>query len=206
MLPECLGGDPVGGETEQAEAVLSARADEVRATLPATPPQTDLGVALWAARQLYGAAFGFAHRETPAEEIARWLGQPSPQPSAGDPDLGADLVFVFAPDLLRLAAATATADPLVTALTDLLRAWPLSSVGVPNASPDPAATPRFWSERSLRLLYIDRIIAQRDLVRLANPEVREAVAAVLGAHPELAPEVAAAIDRIDSGGESQPDG
>jgi hypothetical protein len=42
-------------------------------------------------------------------------------------------------------------------------------------------------------MYVDRIIARGDRSRLRNAEVRQAVAAAIGLHEELAPEISSAL-------------
>ncbi len=187
----------LAAEDEQVEARLAERAAEIAPTLAPPTPVPCLATARWAAQRFYFATFAYVHRETSADELRAGLSVPPPAPpevaGAGDVDLGADLVFCFAPDLVKMARATASADPLVEALVELLAAWPLSSVGIGGTAPA-AASPSFWSSPSLRTLYIDRVIARGDRTRLASPPVSEAVRAALGAHPELGPELVSEID------------
>jgi hypothetical protein len=52
----------------------------------------------------------------------------------------------------------------------------------------------------LRRLYVDRIIAGRDVARLSDQRVRAAAIEAVGLHDELCPEIAAALgDRTPLG-------
>ena len=46
---------------------------------------------------------------------------------------------------------------------------------------------------ALLALYVDRVIATRDVSRLADARVRDGVRRALGLHTELAPQLAAAL-------------
>ncbi len=174
---------------------LSARALALGRTLAAGSPTADLKVSRWAAERFYFATFAYINRELGEAEVRAGLSLAVPVGGEGDPDFGADLVFSFVGDLVKMVRATASGDPLVEALAELVRPWPLSSVGIAEACPAPGETLRFWGQPALRMLYVDRVIASGDIARLADPRVREAVAAAMGAHGELAPKFAREIDR-----------
>jgi len=195
----------LNAEDEQVEAVLAARAEAIAATLAPPVPTPDLPTALWAAKRFYFAAFAYVHREISADDLRAGLSKTPPASSGGDADFGADLVFAFAPDLVKMARATASADPLVEAITSLLQPWPLSSVGMESATPPGDKSLALWRSDSLRALYVDRVIEMADLSRLNHTAVREAVSAAIGAHPELSPELARAIDEARTDAEDRAD-
>ena len=202
-----IGVDVEGiGELIQPNAVvttiLADRAATIAEALASPTPPADLNIATWAAGVFYLATFVYVNREVEATLIEQAI---ESQPDILDPiaaAFGADLVFSFAPDVLRMARATASADPLVKTMTDLLTRWPLSSVGIQGANVKAEDSIEFFQHPALRALYIDRIIHHKDLSRLDRMEVREVVRAAIGNHGELAPEITRAIDAPTGGGES----
>ena len=130
-------------------------------------------------------------REVDAASVQQALAAPCPRPPSASVCYSADLSLRYLPDLLSLARGIAPDDPLVAGLTALARAWPLSSVGV--AGMEDLDVSAFVDHPSLRQLYVDRIIERGDVSRLKHPAVRAAVGEALGAYPDLAPRVAAAL-------------
>ena len=175
----------------EAVAALDAHA---RASLPGDPPPLVPAVGEWAVRLVYRACQALAFREIGEQAIRDALGEPCPPATGAGPAAvaySADLGLCVLPDLIRLARATGPDDPLVAELERLGKTWPLSSVGTPKldvADAGPAA-----DDPGLLRLYADRVIERADLPRLADPRVRAAVRAALGAFPELAPHVAKAL-------------
>jgi MoxR-vWA-beta-propeller ternary system domain bpX4 len=202
---------PSSGPPATLEVVRALEALDARARLhaPGVPPSLDLGVAVWAAEQLYHACILLARRELGPDQVASSLGRPSP--AAGDAASqawSADLTLRRLPDLLALARGVAPGDPLVEVLRERALAWPLSSVGVAGVAPPASpALSAVLSHPSLRQLYVDRVIARRDLTRLrGHPPTRLAAREALGAHPDLAPEVARVCQEpvCSTSGESEP--
>jgi hypothetical protein len=196
---------------------LRALAARVRAGLAHEPPPLSLPAARWGLRVAYVAAQALVHRAIAADVIERELGAPCPAPPSPSTTLSADLALSVLPDLQRLARGLGDGDPLRVALLALARAWPLSSVGMGPLGPLDLSTtsarledsareeieipPRrlvgismILSDPSLRALYVDRILARRDLARLGEPRVDAAVREALGARPDLCPPVARALE------------
>lgn len=182
-------------ELTAAVACLLERAAAERHTLADTPPVPDCAAAQWAARMLYRAAQFIAFRELGAELIPRDLQPPCPAAASPAVCYGVDLAFRFLPDLLRLARSLSDADPLLEVLQCWAAEWPLSSVGISGVTPGPIDD--FFHDPALRMLYLDRIIRCGDAGRLDDPRVAAAAAAVLGAHPELAPRIAGALEALE---------
>jgi hypothetical protein len=137
-------------------------------------------------------------RDVPAEAVAGALSVPCPGATAvtavaQSPAVhySVDVVFRFLPDLARFARSAADNDPLLEPLQRWARQWPLSSVGMAGVD---GADVAFVAHPALLALYVDRVIATRDRSRLADERVRQAVRAALGLHPQLAPDLAAALD------------
>ena len=94
----------------------------------------------------------------------------------------ADLVLRQLPGLFRFTRHLAPDDVMVPRLGAIAAAWPLSSVGVPVPGvPDAAMV---MEHPALRMLYIDRIIENRDIARCGDPFVRSAVQAAIGGHED----------------------
>ncbi len=171
-----------------------ARVDELaRLELPGTPPPFSPAAGIWAGTLFYQAGQFLVHREIGAEVVRKSLGKACPRGDDASRAYSVDLVFRYLPDLLSLARGIAHEDPLVERLTVLARQWPLSSAGV--ALPSGVDPSPFMKDRCLRILYAERIIASKDVSRLDRADVREAVREAIGLHPELSPEVAAALEK-----------
>ena len=110
-----------------------------------------------------------------------------------------DLTFRFLPDLVKLARIASEQDPLVERLMAWARHWPLSSVGI-GANVGPVEIGPIVNHPCLLALYVDRVIARRDLTRLDDARVRDGVRQALGLYSELAPVVAAAVESYESSG------
>ena len=182
---------------------------DYRATLPHTSPALDLEAACWAAERIYRACQFLVFRELGESLIQAELGIPCPQPTNPDTVYSVDLTMRFLPDLLRMTRQRSAAYPLGLALRRLACDWPLSSVGMPawqEDQPEQAATTALadlkpiLGDPCLRQLYADRIVERNDRTRLNDPRVREAVRACWGLHPELAPDLAAAVDQLEQQG------
>jgi len=120
-----------------------------------------------------------------------------PQPLSADAIYSADLLLRYLGDLMTMARAVADRDILVTELSRLAGQWPLSSIGAAKIDPnqlDVRAVDMVMADRCLRQLYIDRVIARRDLSRLEHPGVRDGVHEALGLYHELWPEAAARLN------------
>jgi MoxR-vWA-beta-propeller ternary system domain bpX4 len=172
---------------------------QYRLELPGEPPPVSTSAAVWAASAFHRACQFLVFRDLGADIVARDL---QGGPNADDPAVhySVDLTFRFLPDLHRQARTAAAGDVLVQKLVEWANRWPLSSVGIAGAVP--ASIDGFIEHPCLRQLYTDRIIACRDMSRLADERVRLAVAEVLGLHRELAPEIAAVLERD---AEQEPD-
>ena len=168
-----------------AREVLWDRDQMLRLSLAGTAPDLEMEAALDGAAWLYQGCQLFIERSRSAEdyaaEVAAGLERWEPSSAAV---YAVDLTLSFLPDLHRHARQHAEADPLMEVLGQLAGAWPLSSVGVPGTEPSWDRIAPWWGERSLRQLYIDRILARDDGDRLCHAQVRDQVRSALGAHAE----------------------
>jgi hypothetical protein len=158
------------------------------------PPTLLSSAARWALVMLYRGSQALVYREIEPAAVHACLSEPCPMATSADVCYSVDLALRFLPDLINLARGIARQDPLTEGLMVLAKSWPLSSVGVPDLGElDPGA---FIDHRSLRQLYVDRVIGRADLSRLNDLRTRTAVREALGAFPELAPRVAAALQEM----------
>lgn len=174
--------------------LLIAWEHQQRITLPGEPLEFDSAAAMWGATSLYLAASLAIHRDAGIEMIDELLDAPPPDRTQPSANYAVDLTFRFLPDLVRLAKSAASDDPLVTRLLEWGRAWPLSSVGMASVGVVDA-TPLRTSPLLMRL-YVDRILAFEDESRLDAEFVERAVAVAIGAHPALAPKLAARLPTL----------
>ena len=180
--------EPGGGVDEIVRAWDAVQRGEMAGTAPELIP----AAAEWAAVRLYRGCQALVCRELPPAEMQAMLREPCPAQASAAADYSVDLLFRFLPDLVALARRVSRGDPLVEELLALARAWPLSSVGIEGVGAvDPA---RLLAHPGLRQLYVDRILATGDAARLNDDTVRTAVKTALGAFPELAPGIAAAMN------------
>ncbi len=177
-------------ELRAADEVLSAFEQEYRQELPATPPPVHPPAARWAATMFYRACQFVAFRDAGEEIMARTMTVACPHGDPPSVHYSVDLTFRYLPGLVKLARSASQRDPLLTHLARWAVEWPLSSVGMAVIGPVQIGP---WARDPCLLgLYVDRVIARGDAVRLSDRHVREAVQQAVGLFPELAPKMAAA--------------
>lgn len=185
---------PTTGDLADATQFLLDHEQTYRRSLAGNPPRPLEPAVSWAAGLFYRAAQFLEYRDLNEDLLRRDLGVSCPEQKSAAVCYAVDLSFRFLPELIRLARAASESDPLTQRLMIWASEWPLSSVGVKGLSP--VDVDDFISDVSLRTLYLDRIIATGDVSRLEDPRVRELARAALGAHPELAPKIAAALQPL----------
>jgi len=181
-------------ERDAACETLIEFESQYRLSLAGIPPSFDPEIACEAAQMLYRVCQCLVYRELEPKEVlpkATLIAGPA---GVAAMHYSADLVLRFLPDVWRLAKDASERDPLVQCLSELAARWPLSSVGIPGLSA--CSIDGFAGDRSLLALYVDRIIERRDKTRLVDRRVRDVFLSVVGAHAELAPELAASIAEL----------
>ena len=190
-----MGSDVAVTEAElrEAEAILASFKYKYRTELPGEPPPWHAEAACWATMHLGDACRFVVFRDLGEEPLERF--RKSPRFAGDGPSVhySVDLTFRFLPDVVKQVRTAAEDEPLVTTLLWLGQQWPLSSVGI--AGIGEVAIEPIARHPCLLRMYVDRVIASRDLPRLAEPRVREVARAALGLFPELAPAVAAALEQ-----------
>jgi len=177
-------------ELRAGDRVLSAFEAQYRLDFPDEPPPLDARAARWAAVLFFRACQFAVYRDVPAQVIDEELSARCPVHPSPAVHYSVDLVFRLLPDLARFARSAAEADPLVAHLKRLGREWPLSSVGMSEVG---AVDVSGFIDPSLLALYADRIIATRDVSRLSDLRVRDALKRALGLHAELSPQLSDAL-------------
>ncbi|HAM70391.1 MAG TPA: hypothetical protein DCM86_01965 [Verrucomicrobiales bacterium] len=170
--------------------LLSELESAAREELASPPPPISMPSAAWALRLLYEGCRFVVCRDVGEPEVVASLKAPCPEARSHSVDWSVDLLFRHLPDLVAKARHLNKADPLVRELQFLAVSWPLSSVGVPGLTGTPLDLDPFLGHPALRQLYVDRILRTQDLSRLGHPVVDEGLRTAIGAHPELAPEIA----------------
>lgn len=184
-----------GQLADNAEELLPAFDRLARQELAFTAPEFVPEAAEWAAGVIYRGCQFLVYRRLDEHAMNKAFEVACPRPLSAGVVYSADLLLRYLADLVILARAAAERDVLVAELLRIGSAWPLSSVGIPRLAAnqlDPRAVEIIMADRCLRQLYIDRVIARRDLSRLAHCGTRDGVREALGLYDELWPE---AIDR-----------
>ena len=178
---------------------LLQQADHVaRLEAALSMPALDLAAARAAAVTMYRGCQALAFRAMDAEALATGLAPELGDTTNPSVHYSVDLTLRYLPDLLALATRVSAEDPLVQRLHRLAARWPLSSVGISGIGADDLdarGVETIASDPGLLALYCDRVIARKDMARLGPPRVRDSVCAAIGAFPELAPEIAAALSQ-----------
>lgn len=173
-------------DAEHAKAELQRWHAQDALSLAFEAPAFSTQAAIWAASRVYRCCQAISRRDLPAEALQAELSPPFPGPLDPSAIYSADICLRSLPRLRDMASGLSPGDPLLACLDALGQSWPLSSVGMPLAVFEPDLQP-FWSCRALRQLYVDRVMATRDMGRARQPAVREAIRSCIGAHEEFWP-------------------
>jgi hypothetical protein len=154
---------PAGQPDDGAAAVAALReAFRIRALEVAGPPiEFDTGVAVAAAEAVRQACWALVSRDAPPELVARLVAMPG-RPRSASGHLSADLTLLYLPGVYRRARRIDPGDPLVSALREIFRAWPLSGV-LAGLEEGPAEPPDLAGHPGLMLLYAERLAADNRL-------------------------------------------
>ena len=183
---------PSGKSPDDLTPAVARLDSAARAATALELPGVVISVGEWALLLLYRGCQALVYREIEADEVRKAMAAACPARPSPAVCYSADLALQFLPELIGLARGIARDDPLVEGLQSVAAAWPLSSVGVAGL-PDGLDVSPFIDHPALRQVYADRIIERADVSRLQHPATEGAVRAALGAFPDLAPRVAAAL-------------
>lgn len=183
-----VGSGPSPPLEEAAAELLRQCGKTAELDLVGSAPAFSLEMAAWATTLLYHACQFVVCRDVGEPAIVAALKRPCPEARSASADWSADLLLRYLPGTYQLARHLSPSDPLLRELRFLAVSWPLSSVGIPGLGALDL-TP-FWDHPGLRQLYLDRILLTGDTSRLGDPQVDEGLRVLLGAHPELSPQIA----------------
>lgn len=171
--------DFTASPVEHAVVLLKAYYHSDSLQMPYSAPEFHPEAAIWAAQYMYSALQLLLLRQAGLEEINRLL---IDYEGGGTPEevYSVDLIMRFLPDVFRLASGLSPEDPLVGKLKETAQRWPLSSIGIAHVNIQ--VTRNILEHPSLRLTYIDRIIAKKDINRLNGEEERKLLKEVIGGH------------------------
>jgi hypothetical protein len=183
--------EPLAADVAGLVETLESLDQDARLEMAFEPPAFSAEAAAWGAGVLYRGCQCLVFRDVGEAVVRAWLGSACPAARSASTAYCVDLAMKYLPDLLLLARGIAADDSLVECLRRLAKEWPLSSVGVEGLGEVDVRA--FIDDRSLRQLYVDRILRRRDTSRLADARVRAAARETLGLYPELCSEIASAI-------------
>ena len=164
-----------------------------RSGWPGSPPRFDSEVALAASRVLMALCHAVVFREQGVDESRQLvvsIGLSMGDVIVLDPvqHYSVDLLFQFLPQLLERAKRVSPSDGLIGLILDILKPWPLSSVGVAELSSSSPGMDRIEviaSHPSLWRMYIDRVLERGDRGCLQHMATRSAVSAAIGPYDWL---------------------
>jgi hypothetical protein len=170
-------------DLEAAKGLLQQYHKRDSLDMPGIAPAFDAGAGLWAAQYVYRAIQLVMLRNLGTEAITEHL---APYEGVLTPPViySADLCFRHLPSLLSLAKGLAPEDPLVLHLKETLRSWPYSSAAMDLAD-EAADVSVIFSDVSLRLAYVDRIIVSGNIKKAGREPVQAQVKEALGDHAAL---------------------
>jgi len=167
---------------EESKQLLRKYYDEDRIEMPFDPPVYSEKAALWASEYLYTAIQLTVLRDAGEEMIFEHL-----KPFDGDNDpseiYSADLMLRYMPELFELAKGLAPADVLVQELRRTALSWPFSSVGIELEQA--VNDDNIFDHPSLKYVYVDRIIKEKDKTRLKNARVVDCIHEIAGEHLQI---------------------
>ncbi len=181
-----LDPDPAAVACDDLDSRLEAMDAAFRLDAPDDAPPLDLMAARFGAVTLHAACRFLLDRRVSAEMVKATLTTPKAIEPTAAATWSVDLCLRYLHDVFVHARGLAPGDPLVEALIGLASAWPLSGVGVPVVRAGGDDLPEcLRSDRSLKMLLVDRIVQRGDRQLASIPWIREAMEAAAGAWPEL---------------------
>lgn len=145
---------------------------------PYAVPAFDQAAALWAAKTVYLAAQLVLYRENKPKDLPLMFAPYAGEKTAGA-ILSADLCLRFLPAVWQQLSLMDPEDALLPILEEHLCAWHYSAVGS-SFGAEGADMHAVTDNRCVYALYVNRIIARKDLKRARLQALEKGVRAVLG--------------------------
>ena len=164
--------------------LVASRDQTLRLSSAGSLPALETPVALLGCQCLYLSCRLVVDRTRPDNELDRCvheIGKLSPTPTTVH---SLDVALAFLPDLHAHARQLAEDDGFMRILDQLARQWPYSSVGVPENESTWDRFAPWWDDVSLRMGYVDRLLARDEGACLRHAPVAEAVKSALGMRVE----------------------
>lgn len=174
----------VSGDMESVRRLLIFTERIWREDWPGTAPGFDVDAAAKAAAVLLTLCQATAYRELDEYVVSEHLERIGLTTSDSvSTHYSVDLVLRFLPQVFQRLSRTSADDPILPLVLQLAKAWPLSSVGMPDCAPE--ALPEVFRDSGLLRVYADRVIRVADQQRMSVPEVAAAVQAALCPYENL---------------------
>ncbi len=150
---------------------------------PFTAPEFDWTAALWSAKVVYFSAQLLLYRQTAIEEVATLLQPYTDLPTVNN-ILSVDLCLRFLPDILNKLKEIDPEDEIIPILESFLTQWHYSAINYPLEETK-LDFKTVVSDRSIRQLYCDRIIAHKAFRRARHEAIEPYVIGSLGDYKDI---------------------
>lgn len=165
-----------------------------RLELPEPVPEFNAAASRWGAIWIMRACQFAIYRDLGQELLTKSLGHVFPEPSSTEVHYSVDLVMRYLPDITRFASIASEQDPLLNHLRQAASQWPLSSVGMSNVEVGDLSG--IVNHAGLLRLYVDRILATGDKIRVQHPAVQQAIRQALGFYPQFAQNISNTLTEL----------
>lgn len=165
-------------DEELVKSFLLIEYDGEKENYPYTPPEYDANTALWAAKIVYTTSQLMLYREHKIEELNELLPAFEGELNASA-ILSSDLCLRFLPQILNETKYIDPDDELISLAEKYLKDWHYSSIGYPIVA-DNLVFDAIASNKCLQQMYVDRIIANKDVKRAAFSFTHEKIKETMG--------------------------
>lgn len=171
--------------------LLKGMVEQAQSDCPGVLPALDMLSLQWAAQVVGVASTLVVNRHEECAVLQRLIEDPPKlTPSSV---FYADVLLQVIPDIWKLAVRRSEDDALVQMLLLIFERWPYSCIGMPNESPDQSALDVICSDRTLLVLFAERVMEREDFTWLRYQPIRKMVMEMVGDmwinHPTLIKEL-----------------
>lgn len=171
-------------DLEEAKSYLQRVFEKESINYPINSPVFHPNAALWSAKVIYTCSQLLLYREHKEADLALLIVDFDEEivPSAF---ISADLCLRFLPDLLQELKFIDSSDQLIAIIENLLCVWHYSSIPCKFEVSKLKELHKIEMNPGLLQLFVDRIIAYKNLYLAFHPVFEEHVKAVLGLYPDV---------------------